>query len=135
MSGIYISGMKMPTSCAICPFMKTNDDLDVEDYRHMYCDFPGIGEFVTDYEASRHPYCPLVELPAQHGRLIDADMLIIDILDRGVDGVQTDDLTEIQQIIADAPTVIPTEEDGFSESMKRWLEAIGMERADKDGAE
>ena len=68
---ILIKDMKMPKSCDICPFMKTNDDLGVEDYRYMYCDFPGIGEFVTDYEASRHPYCPLIELPAQHGDLID----------------------------------------------------------------
>ena len=38
-------------------------------------------------------------------RLIDADALYIEIMDRGIDGLQLDDLSEIQQVIADAPTV------------------------------
>lgn len=38
-------------------------------------------------------------------RLIDGDAIIIDLLDRGIEGVQTDDLAEFQQIVADAPTV------------------------------
>lgn len=38
-------------------------------------------------------------------RLIDADALIVAMLDHGVDHVQTDDLEEINQIINDAPTV------------------------------
>ena len=40
-------------------------------------------------------------------RLIDADALYIEIMDRGIDGLQLDDLSEIQQVIADAPTVAP----------------------------
>lgn len=38
-------------------------------------------------------------------RSIDADALIVSVLDHGVDHVQTDDLEEINQIINDAPTV------------------------------
>lgn len=38
-------------------------------------------------------------------RLIDADAIIIDLLDRGIEGVQTDDYTEFQHIFEDAPTV------------------------------
>lgn len=38
-------------------------------------------------------------------RLIDADALIVAVLDHGVDYVQTDDLEEINQIINDAPTI------------------------------
>lgn len=38
-------------------------------------------------------------------RLIDADALIVAVLDHGVDHVQTDDLEEINQIINDAPTI------------------------------
>ncbi len=72
---VLIKGMEMPKNCNICPFSKTNDDLESDDYRFRYCDFPFIGEFVTDYEKSRHPDCPLVELPP-HGRLIDADALM-----------------------------------------------------------
>ena len=55
--------------------------------------------------------CPLVPVP-DHGDLIDADALIINMMDRGVDGVQTDDFYEITQIIDEAPTIIPTDEDG-----------------------
>ena len=40
-------------------------------------------------------------------RLIDADALYIEIMDRGIDGLQLDDLSEIQQVIADAPTIVP----------------------------
>jgi hypothetical protein len=38
-------------------------------------------------------------------RLIDADAIIVDLLDRGIEGVQTDDYAEFQQIVEDAPTV------------------------------
>ncbi len=38
-------------------------------------------------------------------RTIDADALIVAMLDHGVDHVQTDDLEEINQIVNDAPTV------------------------------
>lgn len=77
--GVYIKNMELPKSCDVCPFMKTNDSLSCEDYRYMYCDFPNIGEFVTDYIASRHADCPLVEVKP-HGRLIDADALSNDLM-------------------------------------------------------
>lgn len=47
--------------------------------------------------------------PLPHGRLIDADALIVDLMDRGVEGLQTDDWHEIQQSVVDAPTVIEAE--------------------------
>lgn len=51
-----------------------------------------------------------------HGRLIDADALIVDLMDRGVEGLQTDDWHEIQQAVSDAPTVIEAEgKDGEDE--------------------
>lgn len=46
----------------------------------------------------------------KHERLIDADALIVDLMDRGVEGLQTDDWYEIQQVVADAPTVIEAED-------------------------
>lgn len=67
-----IKNMEMPKSCDICPFCKSNDDLELEDYRRLYCDFPNMGEFVTDYEASRHPSCPLIPVPV-HGDLVQLD--------------------------------------------------------------
>lgn len=38
-------------------------------------------------------------------RLVDGDAIIIDLLDRGIEGVQTDDYAEFRQIVEDAPTV------------------------------
>jgi hypothetical protein len=38
-------------------------------------------------------------------RLIDADALIIELMDRGIEHLQTDDFHEIQQTVDDAPTV------------------------------
>lgn len=106
---ILIKGMVMPKNCVICPFMKTNDDLESDDYRFRYCDFPFIGEFVTDYEKSRHPACPLIEL-LPHGRLIDADALHIDLIDRGIADIQTNDWCEIRQAVDDAPTIIEADD-------------------------
>ncbi len=54
--------MEMPESCDICPFRKINDDLMSDDYRYMYCDYPYMGEYVSNYIASRHPDCPLKEV-------------------------------------------------------------------------
>jgi hypothetical protein len=57
--------MDMPKSCDVCPFVGTNDDLMSDDYRYLYCGFPHMGQYVTDYEASRHPDCPLGFVPAE----------------------------------------------------------------------
>ena len=51
-----------------------------------------------------------VELPDNHGRLVDADALIIDFMDCGLEGVQTDDWAEIQQTVMDAPTIVESED-------------------------
>lgn len=40
-------------------------------------------------------------------RLINEDKLLLDIIDRGVDQIQTDDYAEICQIIAEQPTIQP----------------------------
>jgi len=106
---ILIKGMEMPKSCDICPFAKTNDDLSVEDYRSMYCDFPGIGEYVTDYEAARHPDCPLVEVPP-HNDLIDVNALKIAIM--GIEeGSKLSMLKHTLDCINNAPVVIPKDKE------------------------
>ena len=62
---ILIKGMEMPLSCGYCPLkqftLHTGDDCLV-------------GAKETEYQ-KRPADCPIVELPAQHGRLIDADAL------------------------------------------------------------
>ena len=63
--GVYIKGMKMPTSCYDCNcFIRDSDGSD-------YCCL-----LMQDIEDNhkRDDDCPLVHAPP-HGRLIDADML------------------------------------------------------------
>jgi hypothetical protein len=58
---VVIKDMELPKSCDECPFAKTNDDLMSDDFRYRYCDFPYIGEYVTDYITCRYEECPLSE--------------------------------------------------------------------------
>ena len=64
---ILIKGMEMPKSCNKCDLRVIAIGLDFQ------CAISG--ETVDDYYSSRHPKCPLVEIPTPHGRLIDADEL------------------------------------------------------------
>jgi hypothetical protein len=95
--GIYIKDMEMPTSCGDCR-------LSVDGW--CYACAPKSDEERKHITTN---YCPLIPVP-KHGRLIDADALMIDLMDRGIEGIQTDDWHEIQQAVADAPTIIPAEE-------------------------
>lgn len=63
--GVYIKGMKMPRYCDECKLL----------YDCAYCIAL---EKTTDWKTShkrRRDDCPLVEVKALHGRLIDADAL------------------------------------------------------------
>lgn len=96
---IIIRGMEMPKSCDVCPFVGTNDDLMSDDYRYLYCGFPYMGQYVTDYEASRHPDCPIGSLPEGHGRLIDADALCAGLVSNH----------PVVIYAKNAPTIVPAE--------------------------
>ena len=52
----------------------------------------------------------VVEL-SPHGRLVDADKLLIDIMDRNIDQAQFDDYSEFCHAIHEAPTVIEASEE------------------------
>ena len=62
--GVYIKGMEMPKNCAGCP---VNMEVCNRDYKYLL-EHPGLYE-------KRADDCPLVEVKAPHGRLIDADAL------------------------------------------------------------
>ena len=66
---VVIRGMKMPTSCSECAFCGYYGKGD-----HM-CDITGKDVVYELSLENRLDDCPLVGLPAQHGRLIDADAL------------------------------------------------------------
>ena len=75
--GLYIKGIDMPIECGNCDFFR-------EDYGHPYC-------FITEkhitFIGEIADFCPLIEIPTPHGRLI-------------AEGSITDQLQEIEDITA-----------------------------------
>lgn len=93
MSGIYIPGMEMPTSCHEC----------VAGYGGCCYVAPADADGICP-DHGRADFCPLVPVP-DHGRLIDADKL---------DYSKTDLLGNhiVYMVdIEDAPTIIPADPD------------------------
>jgi hypothetical protein len=94
MADILLRGMKMPSSCASCPFEvfgdcyggKVKRIMDIEDYMDR-------GE--------RHPDCPLHELPP-HGDLIDIDKIRYTELYGGVEVTTANWIDSL-------PVVVPAE--------------------------
>lgn len=96
---VLVKGMKIPENCCGCHLESHNmcliNKADAEDW----------------FE-ERPETCPLVELPAQHGRLIDADHLLARIL-TGVN--ESTSFTEhvfyraACSLVSDEPTVIEAE--------------------------
>ena len=89
--GIYLPNMEMPREGQMLVIFPDGTS---------YVCFNGMRERLAQTEA--------VPVPP-HGRLIDADALIINLMDRGIEGVQTDDWHEVQQAVMDAPTIIEAE--------------------------
>lgn len=64
---VIVKGMEMPTSCYYCGLTDTS---------FINCQaFSRPRLLEDDCEERRPDWCPLVELPEKHGRLIDADEL------------------------------------------------------------
>lgn len=67
--GVYIKGMEIPINCMGCPFAFPGVDC-------AYCNAPNFEEsMIIEFKdaTKRQEFCPLVEVPTPHGRLIDAD--------------------------------------------------------------
>ena len=101
---IIVKGMEMPDSCAVCRFAGRGGYF----MERVVCMFTGENEDAKNVD--RLSACPLVALPDHHGRLVDADALIIDLMNRGVEGIQTDDWAEIQQTVMEQPTIVESED-------------------------
>lgn len=92
--GVYIKGMEMPKTCRDCEYcwfrtsgLKTceaKDKLPVGDR----------------WDIERASFCPLIEVPEPHGRLIDADACI--------DYIRSNN-QHAWEVLAYAPTVIESE--------------------------
>lgn len=70
--GVYIKGMEMPKNCESCQFRRCISDLIMFGWVGCQLD---VGMAKKESFKGRHPDCPLVEVKAPHGRLIDADAL------------------------------------------------------------
>ena len=104
--GVYIN-METPTSCGYCPLRHEARDGD-ECY---------LGASLTEYQ-KRPDDCPLVPVPEQHGRLVDASEKIrVQIYDDMTEDYRMvemtiDDLLCQGWVEANAPTIIPASEEG-----------------------
>lgn len=91
---VLIKDMKMPESCSRCLLMVgTFCDVLETDVDPFY-----------DGANKRHASCPLVGLPEKHGRLVDADEMIIEW-----DGCTYDG--SVTLLLETRPTVIEAEGD------------------------
>ena len=122
MSGIYIPGVEMPTTCAKCPLGHINAK------RYAIECFAEYHTTPIDYDIARHstnPFCPLIPVP-DHGRLMDADDMILNwrneintLNERGVvyaDGYWDEIIERFIQDAVTATTIIPADhEEGVTE--------------------
>lgn len=115
---VLIKDMEVPKNCLTCKLRG-----DGSDSKYVWdCPFTGLEYTREEGETRRLDDCPLVEIPAPHGRLIDADATM---KQWGIDkatkyGNETSEqrhfsystmmMYEIADIFDDAPTVIEAEE-------------------------
>ena len=72
--GVYITGMEMPKNCEECQCSYWTEGV-----HHDYCQAVGYDTEIHYGEKDRPQWCPLIEIPEPHGRLIDADALLEDM--------------------------------------------------------
>ena len=96
---ILIKGKDMPEFCYRCP---------CNDNELGFCRADKRGRSTDDYRPS---WCPLVEIPTPHGRLIDAEVFENDAQQEwGNSEISNGDWINIRERLNDAPTIIEAEE-------------------------
>ena len=100
---VLIKGMGMPEGCSECR-MQTDEG---------FCSaMPK--EFCGYTDEDRPDWCPLVEVPEKHGRLIEApDISEYEVFDEdtGTREISLLGLMECHRMVEDAPTVIEAEDE------------------------
>ena len=101
---VLIKGFKMPEDCRDCPlemyYMNCGETRCRAENKIL------AENFKTIPFDGRPDWCPLIEVPAPHGRLIDADALDYKL------GASDRDIYVRCTLEEDAPTVIEAEEAG-----------------------
>lgn len=109
---ILIKDIKIPESCAECRFC-VNGFTDAAPMYECACEsYENVSVLVDDNGQPfnfRPDWCPLIEVQSPHGRLVDGDVLMTEVMDSDLDHLQRDDWKEVIQIVADAPTIIEAE--------------------------
>ena len=115
---VLIKGIEMPKSCIDCPcslnmfFCRALDGREVTDRTGI--------EFKEDgIVVSRPDWCPLVEMPEEHGDLIDVDKLLKTLGKQCIEaekcnamGVHTVLTALVVPVVASQPTIIGAERNG-----------------------
>lgn len=109
---VIVKGMKMPKNCNECDFCHWSN-LHQTGICDRCGDEPVCPDYGTDYRRTRARFCPLVELPEKHGRLIDANVLIEELKGCHLPGAPYVDAGISIAIgkVCDAPTIIEAEGD------------------------
>lgn len=113
---VLINGMEMPKNCLTCKLRG-----DGSDSKYIWdCPFTGLEYTREEGETRRLDDCPLIEVSAPHGRLIDEDN-VIDAIHERLQVLRTHkqfikkrgdiDLLGVMPYIAKIPTVIEAEGD------------------------
>ena len=112
---VAIKNIDLPKSCYECPCFYETEGAFFDGCQVMQSDFVGV-----DFERGRPDWCPLVDIPTPHGRLIDADQMLADESEAFMSAQLklTDEWTKLtnevihkklQMLLADTPTVIEAE--------------------------
>ena len=107
--GVYIKSMEMPKDCRECPmqvyyssgktFCKSTDMILAEDYKPIPFD-------------GRPKWCPLVEVPEPHGRLVEfIDVVTTEDEDSGTEVVNFGDVFAAYYKMREAKPVIEAEDE------------------------
>lgn len=106
MSSVIVKGMKMPENCSECPVALSGEYCSINKTYTTYIKIP-----------IRPNHCPLIALPDHHGRLVDADALCEDLLERwSVAETRKEELIKavmadvVTPIIACQPTIVESED-------------------------
>ena len=107
---ILIEGMEMPKTCNDCPL---HELFFAFGKQNIVCSPTGhaLGGIDAKHlkESRNAGYCPLIEVPAPHGRLIDASVAYDKIAEQ--EGGNYVDMDAVGMGLDETPTVIPESEE------------------------
>ena len=111
--GVYIKGMDMPETCEDCNFHRYHSH-----HEYVCVATPLFYPMnLANSKGIRKDWCPLVEVPENHGRLIDADALMNIFADRlmkvseryGINSAVAGAVSGAMKLLDVQPTVIEAE--------------------------